>query len=494
MRFSSSLTVFLVLTATAVIPLWVQAAVLSEGDPLIPPGLGVGESFHLAFVTDSAGKAKSADIGVYNDFVQTDANTSTILGVPELTWKVIGSTLSVDARDNALVGGGPGTDNSPVYRLDHVKLANGYDSMWDGDLAATLSTNQNGQSPTPGSGLGSWTFTGSKATGVVDADAPLGEFPFETRVGYFDQMPAIWIEGHSPGWGNTLRFYALSEQLFIESATVVTERSWRNDGSGDWHEYANWAPFGIPGTGENLADQVINFGDAITSPQTVFTNETVNAQTLNFENQYSYALGGHGLVNLVAGTDLTDPSINVDGGSHKLQLSVSLFADATVTVTSGDLNFDNQVDLMGNTLSFSGEGNMLLNHSVVDTVGGGAISGSGMLGTEGNTTIAANLTLDGATVDLDLRDGTGGVTSDRFDVQGSATLSGDITLNLDLAEDFSPNSDMTILTTTGGQSDVSKRQTHRVDFRFTHVRPRGVALWRQACKRSDFAAGGSQQA
>ncbi len=193
MRFSSSLTVFLVLTATAVIPLWVQAAVLSEGDPLIPPGLGVGESFHLAFVTDSTGQAKSADIGFYNDFVQTDANTSTILGVPELTWKVMGSTLSVDARDNALVGGGSGTDNSPVYRLDNVKLANGYDSMWDGDLAATLSTNQNGQSPTPGSGIGSWTFTGSKATGVVDADAPLGELPFDTRIGYFDQLSDIWI-------------------------------------------------------------------------------------------------------------------------------------------------------------------------------------------------------------------------------------------------------------------------------------------------------------
>jgi len=455
MRFSSSRTVFLVFTATAVIPLWVQAAVLSEGDPLIPPGLGVGESFHLAFVTDSVGQAKSADIGFYNDFVQTDANTSTILGVPELTWKVMGSTLSVDARDNALVGGGLGTDNSPVYRLDNVKLANGYDSMWDGDLAATLSTNQNGQSPTPGSGIGSWTFTGSKATGVVDADAPLGELPFDTRIGYFDQLSDIWIEGHSPGFGNMLHFYALSEQLFIESATVVTGRSWRNDGSGDWHEYANWSPFGIPGTGENLADQVINFGDVITSPQTVFTNETVNAQTLNFENQNNFALGGHGLMNLVAGTDLTDPSINVDGGSHKLQLGVSLLADTTVTVTSGDLNFDNQVDLMGNTLSFSGEGNMLLNHSVVDTVGGGAVSGSGMLGTEGNTTIAANLTLDGATVDLDLRDSTGGVTSDRFDVQGSATLSGEITLNLDLAENFSPDSDITILTTTGGITDNS---------------------------------------
>lgn len=245
MRWFQFLAVFPVLIWALLIPLSIEGAVLSEGDPLIPAGLEVGESFHLAFVTDSTGEAKSADIGFYNDFVQSDANSSTILGVSKLSWKAIGSTLSVDARDNAIVGGGPGTDNSPVYRLDHVQLANGYDSLWDGDLAATLSTNQNGQVPNGTS----WVFTGSQVTGGVTAAAPLGESPSDTGLGYFDQNGANWIDGHSVGADNVLRFYALSEQLFIESSTVVTERSWRNNGSGDWHEYANWAPFGVLGAG-----------------------------------------------------------------------------------------------------------------------------------------------------------------------------------------------------------------------------------------------------
>jgi hypothetical protein len=65
-----------------------------------PPGLDPGDQYRLAFVTSTLRDATSANIADYNAYVTTVANA-----VPELlalatTWTAIGSTASVDARDN----------------------------------------------------------------------------------------------------------------------------------------------------------------------------------------------------------------------------------------------------------------------------------------------------------------------------------------------------------------------------------------------------------
>jgi len=128
MRFSTSLRALLFLAIAALMPLWAQGqATVTEGDPNIPSGLVAGDSFHYAFTTRNRYQAPSADIRDYNNLVQSRANSSTFSPwMSNYSWNVIASTAAVHARDNALVGAGAGTDNSPVWlgmRLIQINLS-----------------------------------------------------------------------------------------------------------------------------------------------------------------------------------------------------------------------------------------------------------------------------------------------------------------------------------------------------------------------------------
>jgi len=109
-----------------------------------------------------------------------------------------------------------------------------------------------------------------------------------------------------------------------------------------------------------------------------------------------------------------------------------------LTVTSGSLDFNHQIDLGGNTLNISGNAN--INHS---TISGGAIVSSGLLGTGGSSTIAGDLTATGSLV-IDL----GAGETDVFHVAGSADLSG--ILDVVVEPEFRPTGSYTVLTAAGG--------------------------------------------
>ena len=109
-----------------------------------------------------------------------------------------------------------------------------------------------------------------------------------------------------------------------------------------------------------------------------------------------------------------------------------------MTVTSGSLDFNRQIDLGGNTLSISGNAN--INHSAV---GGGAVVSSGSLGTSRSSSIAGDLTSTGSLV-IDL----GAGETDVFHVAGSAVLSG--VLDVVVEPEFEPIGSYTMLTAAGG--------------------------------------------
>jgi hypothetical protein len=240
------------------------------------------------------------------------------------------------------------------------------------------------------------------------------------------------------------------------TATTPTDFIW-NGGSGDWSQSANWAPTGNPGNGmATFGDDTVAFGDTGGVNSTVFTNLPIEVNQLDFDGGTAgYSIAGPGGVSMITTTEDTPvaPAVGVASGDHAFQTPFSIGADTTVTITTGSLAFDNAVDVAGNMLTLVGTTS--LNHSVVDTGEGGSVFGSGTLGTEGDTTIGANLSLDGATLAIDVRDNSTGQTSDQFDVVGSTTLNGDITVDVNLPGGYTPSSDVAILTTTGGIVDNS---------------------------------------
>jgi hypothetical protein len=397
MRFSTSLRALLFLAIAALMPLSAQGqATLTEGDPIIPSGLVAGDSFHYAFTTSGVFQAPSADIRDYNGLTQFHANSSTFNPwMSNYSWNVIASTAAVHARDNALVGAGAGTDNSPVYTptwngIDTdpiifdpddpdysvpVRLADGFESLWDGDIQADLKIDENGDI-VPWSGVfEANVFTGSTTDGFLFVDptlvtpdnqvtfrtaaghAGLGGFPWHVNWAQSNLHGGGWIdigsvEVHQPGGsGEVFHYYALSEQIFVEPAAPGTEHSWRNNLSGDWSgSTESWAPLGIPGAGET-----VNFGDAITEDQFVFSNQSVSVSIVNFDNANSYTIGGLGELSL-------DDQINVLQGDHTFQVDVKLLADLAVNVASGlTLTFDGVVDLNGFNLTETGLGTVVYN-------------------------------------------------------------------------------------------------------------------------------------
>ncbi len=159
--------------------------VLMPNDPLVPEGLGAGDSFQLVFVSSTRVSPDALDgtldgidnttVDDWNSYVNTVASGSTLTGISSLNWSAIVSVddptdnvPGVAARDNALV-------SAPVYRTDGELVATGFDDLWDGMIESPIKWNENGlEQDTAGAlGVNRFVWTGSNADGTV-SNRPLG--------------------------------------------------------------------------------------------------------------------------------------------------------------------------------------------------------------------------------------------------------------------------------------------------------------------------------
>ncbi len=83
---------------------------------LTPPTLGPGQQYRLVFTTASTYTATSGDIATYNNDVNTEADSITLLNSLGTTWTAIGSTSSVSAIVNIGLSDSS-DDNIPIYNL-----------------------------------------------------------------------------------------------------------------------------------------------------------------------------------------------------------------------------------------------------------------------------------------------------------------------------------------------------------------------------------------
>jgi hypothetical protein len=82
---------------------------VSGTNPATSAAWAVGDQYRLIFITSTTTDATSADIATYNAFVQGVAAAA---GLGDATWNMVGSTVTVDARDNT--GTNPFTDGVGV--------------------------------------------------------------------------------------------------------------------------------------------------------------------------------------------------------------------------------------------------------------------------------------------------------------------------------------------------------------------------------------------
>jgi len=180
----------------------------------------VGDTYHLAFATDTSRTTTSTDIAVYNAYVNAEADESALTGVPDVTWYAVGSTVLVAANDNAVV-------SAPVYLLDGTTMvASGYTDLWDGTIGNALNrTQENVLHATGGDNDQAW--TGTTSLGVAYLNYELRSIYGDTyaRLGSWALTDGTWLANGTNNFQLEWAFpmYAISEELTIvpEPATLA---------------------------------------------------------------------------------------------------------------------------------------------------------------------------------------------------------------------------------------------------------------------------------
>jgi hypothetical protein len=199
----------LVVISTTVL---VAALTAFAGPITVPSGLNPGDHYRLAFVTSTTRDATSLNIADYNTFVTNVANSVPQLASLATSWSVIGSTPTVDARDNTLTNPNVVADPSvPIYTLGNSEIAVSNSGLWSpsgSGLLAALNIDETGS-------LRSSTlvWTGSTFTGIGSAAAELGTA--SAREGTDGNTNVAWIQFLTDSSTLSKNFYAISGVLTV---------------------------------------------------------------------------------------------------------------------------------------------------------------------------------------------------------------------------------------------------------------------------------------
>ena len=184
----------------------------------VPASLNLGDSYRLAFVTSGTRVATSSDIADYNSFVQSAADAVPELASLGATWKAIGSTASVDARDNT--GTNPAAVGVPIFLLNDTKLVDDNADLWDGSIVVPFNLTE------LGSAVSILVWTGTGPSGVATINVGLGSSGGGT-LGNSGSVNSAWIKDPLPGGLSVGHTSSTPHPLYAVSSvlTVVPEPS-----------------------------------------------------------------------------------------------------------------------------------------------------------------------------------------------------------------------------------------------------------------------------
>ena len=183
-----------------------------------PAGLNPGDQFRFLFLTSGERDATSTNISDYNTFVNSQALGATYQG-SVVNWMAVGSTATVDARDN--VGG---LDTMvPVYLPNGTKIAGdlttstGLKGLWSGSLFTTPTIGIDGNSVTA-----NFAYTGSQPDGTAFTSPDSRQLGSSQVVQYGNpnEIGSGRFFSVEDGAPNTalMNFYGVSSELTVPNA------------------------------------------------------------------------------------------------------------------------------------------------------------------------------------------------------------------------------------------------------------------------------------
>jgi hypothetical protein len=437
---------------------WSHAGIIARvaGPPV---GICCGQDEANSFATTGPDAESFVTAGTFRDNAANPDN-ATLLIQNTLNGAVGAGDIAVDLAPAGAVGGGATT---PIWlRLQKRGAQFTADSSLDGvtwfDDPATNNSTVNEALNVPGRTL----------------EVGLGFMMYPT----------------APSGGNAdFDFF----ELTLYESQIPTSATWNVAASGNWNTPANWLSV-PPGTVPNHNTIEVTFGPAATAPTTVFSNTPVIAKALRFDNTNKFAVGGTGSLTLTS--DSGASTINVDRGSHEIQLDLVLANPTTINAAAGArLEINNTLDFTSTTaanrsLTVTGAGRVDINNNIdlpvtgaVVTVNGGHLGGNGRVngrltntgGTVSPGTSVGTLTIDGnyqqnaaGTLAIELA-GTAAGQFDRLQVIGplnGAILDG--LLDVSLVNGFTPavGNTFDVLTAEGGINNAGVISLHASDSSF----------------------------
>ena len=214
------------LTSDATRP--VTPLTVSSDWSLVPSGLGPGDRFRLMFISSDGRNARPTSIDAYNTWIQNlaAAGHTDIQGYSS-TFRVVGSTADVDARDNTGTTYTSSDKGVAIYWLNGNKVADQYQDFYDGSWDEEASMrDQSGSSvsaPIPATGV----WTGSDHDGT-EGSASMGASGGFTTIG----KPNSSASGDGPlrsqtshGSGQNKKLYGLSDVFEVRAIEVPADWS-----------------------------------------------------------------------------------------------------------------------------------------------------------------------------------------------------------------------------------------------------------------------------
>jgi hypothetical protein len=218
---------------------------LTVGGEITAPAGGYPASYRLMFITNTKTTAESADIGTYNTFVSAEAAADTEVNALGATWTAVGSTVTVDARDNTSTAGTGGVNDVPIYDVNGNLLAANNAALW-GAPALLVALELDGTESDWGR-----VWTGSLADGTLSVGGDNGGLgdTAQTYTTHGDPKASQqtgtgrWIKGNTQTRSQLWPMYALSSPLTppVWADYEKADYRWTGNGADDnWTTVANW--------------------------------------------------------------------------------------------------------------------------------------------------------------------------------------------------------------------------------------------------------------